>query len=637
MSSSAKVCPQCGKSAGEEPAEDEGTEPETLDDELDLIEKSLVEKEPESLFMCPSCGAFMSVSASKCPQCGTVVEEDAGQTPEEAHAGLAAVETAIPGAAAAREDDKQVLALCVACGAFSPEGKERCPSCNALMSPAAEEQKGALPKEDVELLEMLVSAEPKAADMPRRVAARATSGRPGMPVQYGVAICGVCGAFVKPDTERCNVCSTLLTETTILYPETSEVVPEVQSFTGNATGVLKGVLGVEGSPENLPQSPDIESNIAVCTLCGAFMSKDAAKCSICNTLRSEMPEYTTLNVPQHDEPAMRALVVCPRCGGFAREGEQACDKCGSALPEKLERVESRDHDGMSEAEAVLVNLLGATDLIDTMPTEPDGSELDICSKCGAFVSSKSTQCPMCGSGTAGEIENIMGMLKAETVATPGETVPECPFCGATVAAHSTKCDECGFVFAPDISEEKADAEMGALESELETLDFMAEGMLGSDLGVSRAKSSDPIVTHPAGEDETDRELGLLELEPKQRPKGDILGGKPVSEDSDALAKSEIDEIERMLVLDGAGDVPAEAAGEPQPSTGIGGFELALAEEPVPETRDGAGGDLDEIGQEPTAIQPGEKELADAIDEIESAMLELPDDGESPDRLVHLPP
>jgi Flp pilus assembly protein TadD/RNA polymerase subunit RPABC4/transcription elongation factor Spt4 len=570
MSSSAAKCPQCGK-----PAESQA-EAGDLEGELDDLESSLQytgenPSAPDSIFMCPGCGAFIASSATKCPQCG-IAMDDSDDVPA-AEAAAPAVKSMEPEKV---QKDGQVLALCIACGAFSMEGLERCPGCNALMGKSAQPDKPGLPKEDVELLDMLVSAEPQIS------ASKPSAKSRGAMMPYSVAICGVCGAFVKPDSERCGVCATLLTEGTMKYPEIPEILPEVLPYSPNATGILKGVFKVHGSPETLPSPRFDETNIDVCTVCGAFMQKGGSKCPVCNTSRSEMPAYEPLNLDFENGPAVNGLVVCPRCGNFSREGEGSCGKCGAALPAELPRFDGKERDTLSEAEKVLIDMLGANGLIDTMPEESQGSELDICVNCGAFMSAKTTICPMCGTSAGSDVDDLFRMLKTEdddAIIPSGSS--ECPFCGADVGTGSAACGECGFVFAQESkSPAVPERELEEMESELETLDFMAEGLLDDDLGAP-GKDKGMIVDSKRKPAERDRELDELQLE-KAPPKKnkDAFSAKTMPTEDMA---SEIEGLENMLVEADLAEQPVSEKVQrkhapDKSAAGVDGFELYLLDE-----------------------------------------------------------
>ncbi|MFH0816353.1 MAG: tetratricopeptide repeat protein [Methanobacteriota archaeon] len=635
MSSSAVKCPQCGKPA-EGRGGGEGATDGFDDDVTDLSSsKGATASEPESIFMCPGCGAFIVSSAVKCPQCGIAIEDS-----EEAPADEPAAHAVHPIDASAQKTENQVLALCMACGAFSIEGLERCPSCNALMSQAVKPDKPSLPKEDVELLDMLVSSEPQIPGARQMQAPR------GGAFAYGVAICGVCGAFVKPGSERCGVCATLMNEETIKYTDGPEVLPEVRPYTPDVTGVIKSVLQVKGSPETLPPAVFDETNIDVCTVCGAFMQKGSAKCPVCNSDRSEMPAYEPLNLEMESAPAVKALVVCPRCGSFAREGEGSCSKCGAALPAELPRFEGKDRDTLSDAENVLIQMLGANELEDAAHEEPKGSELDICVNCGAFMSAKTSKCPMCGAGAGSDVDELFRMLKTED---EGEAMPrgssECPFCGAHVDSRSTTCGECGFVFAQDIKSQLVpEKELEEMENELETLDFMADGLLEDDLGglLDDGRKKDTIVDSKINPSERDQELDDLHLEKPSKKKGkDIV---PPKSSQPADVESELDGLEQMLVetepeqpVTGAEAPVSEPAakGRLPENAVVGGIELQMLDEIE------SGGSLDDIVEEvkegaaPLAtkrVDVGsaalDTEIEDAISEIESAMGEMPEPEEA---------
>jgi tetratricopeptide (TPR) repeat protein/RNA polymerase subunit RPABC4/transcription elongation factor Spt4 len=550
MSSSADKCPQCGAAAADDGSESEDAPAEpTTADVASQAADSQRDGASDSIFMCPGCGAFIASSAAKCPQCGAEVGDvDGGPEPD------AAESTMAPTATPSVEPDAQVLNMCLACGAFSASSSGMCPSCGHDMTETSEPSRPVLPKEDVELLNMLVSSDDSAG----RDAHLKGMDLPPRPDAIG--ICGVCGAFVMPGFERCGVCATLLTEETVRYPDETEVLPEVRPYSADPAGIVKGALGIGGTPELDAPAADVETSLDVCTVCGAFMQKGGARCPVCNTESSQMPAYAPLDVGAQSGPSDRSLTVCPKCGSFVREGEARCGKCGSTMPENLPVVALKERDTLSEAENVIVRMLGAVPDAAKSDSDQAGSQLDICSNCGAFMASTSSKCPMCGTGAGGDVDDLFRMLKSEgDDAVAGTGSEECPFCGARVSPKSPACGECGFVFAPESAIPDADSEIASIESELETVDFMANGLLeDARPPTSARKSKDSIVEDKRLDSfekaEPDPLIEMLEFEAKPSP-----GKAPETPDADDET-SELDDLEKMLVSEEP-TVPQDATRE----------------------------------------------------------------------------
>jgi Flp pilus assembly protein TadD len=544
MSESAAKCPQCGKATEEEGVEDaaEGTENGALP----------ASKDPEALFMCPSCGAFMAADAKACTQCGALIEG------EEEDAPVQEGKVAVP--APATQEEEQVITLCVACGAMAAEGSERCPNCNAVLRKAGESKKPALGAEDMQLLDMLVKTPPEVAGRPSSPRPAQTRRSPGP-----VAICAVCGAFVKPDASKCGVCGTMLDETMVKAPDFAEVLPDAGTLLTRAVGSFRAALKIVKKIEDMPPPSFEETNIDVCTVCGAFMQRGGPKCPICNTVRAEMPPLETLAAPVAESPVTKSLFVCPKCGSFSREGDEVCGKCGAQVPVTVSSVVPDARDTLDKVEGVLMRALGVSDVKLWPPDEPKASELDICVNCGAFMVVGASKCPMCGAGAGGDVDDLFKMLKTEEPEGSAEAqdFSECPFCAARLAPGATSCEACGFVFAPEIERTMPERELDDLEKDLRVVNLVGDGYLDEDLPRREAtvkKKDDIVSSKPSvGEEaQTDEILDMLVIEEGGAPgassrpsekkataaaKDDIMGMLAPADESSKKIEDELDELE----------------------------------------------------------------------------------------------
>ncbi|HYS72329.1 MAG TPA: zinc ribbon domain-containing protein, partial [Thermoplasmata archaeon] len=111
-------CPSCGTVfEGEEAPEAQAPGPEAPATER-------LEREGQSLNLCPSCGAFVGADASVCPSCGSRLE---GEEVAEA----AGVHGEAP--ADRLEQEGQGLYLCPNCGALVGVGSAMCPKCGTSL------------------------------------------------------------------------------------------------------------------------------------------------------------------------------------------------------------------------------------------------------------------------------------------------------------------------------------------------------------------------------------------------------------------------------------------------------------------------------------------------------------------------
>ncbi|MDG6221013.1 MAG: helix-hairpin-helix domain-containing protein, partial [Candidatus Thermoplasmatota archaeon] len=177
-------------------------------------------KEPETnLFLCPSCGAFISLGAEKCEICGIEFEEEedelaeeqvevgedeeAQRLSEELEADARDVEN---GQAEGDEDGfwykkrEKDLFLCPNCGAFIAEGEPKCHICGVEFS------------EEEESIEDVEQAMEDEADQVRRAQEEQALREEGVDgfwykeKQKGLFLCPDCGAFISEGVTHCEIC-----------------------------------------------------------------------------------------------------------------------------------------------------------------------------------------------------------------------------------------------------------------------------------------------------------------------------------------------------------------------------------------------------------------------------------------------
>jgi len=172
------------------------------------------------LYICPSCGLFVSGKTDKCPHCGVVFE--AGEERPEAKAELPApptepipeeVSDALRGIGIDTEKAKEIrdaksrweatpetqgLYLCSNCGGFIVASTKTCPTCGA---PVEGEEQVPAPAEEI----------------------RAIQAPAGMP-----PICLHCGAFNQPGATVCGTCGKSMQERIeeLPSPGMEEVIPK---------------------------------------------------------------------------------------------------------------------------------------------------------------------------------------------------------------------------------------------------------------------------------------------------------------------------------------------------------------------------------------------------------------------------
>ncbi len=97
-----------------------------------------------TLYLCPSCGAFVSSADARCPRCGADLATEATPPVETGmcpHCGSAIPVTAEVCPACDRpvapEDEEAIPGLCPNCGSVAPTGRQTCAVCGASLRPGA--------------------------------------------------------------------------------------------------------------------------------------------------------------------------------------------------------------------------------------------------------------------------------------------------------------------------------------------------------------------------------------------------------------------------------------------------------------------------------------------------------------------
>ena len=194
------ICPECGAflNVGDEKCKSCGTifAPEM---EVEIPEVPEPEKIPEpeykeevpELFICPECGAFLSIGAEECGNCGVVFEpelEEEVVEPEPEKVPEPEI-----------EEEKHELFICPGCGGFYSKGAEECATCGITLPPEIE----------VEVSERL---EPEYEEEKPSV----------------LLLCPDCGAFIKPEATHCSICGSSIREELVVEEELrrKEIAPE---------------------------------------------------------------------------------------------------------------------------------------------------------------------------------------------------------------------------------------------------------------------------------------------------------------------------------------------------------------------------------------------------------------------------
>ncbi|MCK4717057.1 MAG: hypothetical protein KAT70_00195, partial [Thermoplasmata archaeon] len=213
-------------------------------------------------------------------------------------------------------------------------------------------------------------------------------------------VCPFCGAFVREEQERCEVCGEDLPESLLgeegLMGEEEEIdgADALKSFLGVKTDVL----------ETIPHGESAEAGaVYLCSNCGAFMKEGEEACGICGTSVEDMeerpPDYEGVGKEERED----VLALCKNCGAFIYAHADKCDVCGTALDEEgivvggqVEEREDKNDKDEGDAAGAFQRFLGSGENVPIDVVE-DGGEIFLCPECGAFMSSKAFWCPVCNS------------------------------------------------------------------------------------------------------------------------------------------------------------------------------------------------------------------------------------------------
>jgi len=263
----------------------------------------------ETIAMCTSCGAFVSVSAEVCNVCGNRLKAggklmpgaepivpEARMSSEQADSILRSVmrvsdDAELDKDAGARFQSDGNLNLCTVCGAFMGQEAESCSVCGTHIE-----------------------------DMPEFVPSVDLAGPEKE--RHGLALCPHCGAFLQEGATECFSCVKPIQGGAKLASFQDE--PKEDQL-DKASSLLRTFLGVEKTLKLAPSKDTTFSGFDLCPDCGAFVSAQAVTCSICGSPLFEGAEEL--------EDIDRRLseigpFQCPNCNATLAQGSKECQSCG---------------------------------------------------------------------------------------------------------------------------------------------------------------------------------------------------------------------------------------------------------------------------------------------------------------------
>ncbi len=558
------LCDECGAFVGEESEYcsncgavmvevDEEAEPELEDIEEEIDDDH--DKQDSSLYLCSNCGSFVSADSDVCKYCGAsmdVVEDDvddeASLEPEEN----------ISDEVEEDEDDGGLF-LCTNCGAFVSVKSTECPSCGFTFTDEIDEdiidevdedevereEEGSQEEFDEEIewetdeIESQFSeeeiepfeGETIIEDESEIESELKPSTTDALSIGDDVKICGNCGYISDSSVDRCPLCDYEFGEKTVeAQAEVSDLTKVEKDSLKDDVDTMRKALGLsdEIKEESKVDEHDVlskdDSQMDVCTVCGAFLREESERCHICGSLSSETPELDEMEGEPHIDYTEGEFSICDACGAFVKDGKNRCSICGSDMSLAQKRIEDEEVSVKDEnQEKILEGFFGQTEDDSQSPIgEDEEVEIYLCTSCGAMVSSEADICPICQSDISeGETREEYELQEIEEKEEP------------TVTPTSKEFEEKIFEEDEfDLNEIDVDEELG-LEGEAEEDDL-------SDLGqISEETEIGP------DEDEFDVKLNE-EIESILKSRYDEEEKEEISEQSYEDGEIEDNELEQTL-------------------------------------------------------------------------------------------
>lgn len=290
---------------------------ESVESKMKEAEEDKPPTEKDELGLCSKCGAFVSPVQKNCGVCGEelgadkiivptptaklILDKDV--RPAKAQETLRKLLGILEGAELKQVEDKSQedeLKLCTICGAFLPDGVDKCGVCETniedmpdFVPPTMEEA-----KEDVSL-----------------------------------AICPFCGVFLSHGAKTCTVCNKDIPDGASIDMISADDVIRQADDLDKASSILQRALGILELRDTEPeQIEDVSGSIDLCPECGAFVSVNSSICPVCGvTLMEGLDEVEEDILDLETTIEDLASIECPNCGSTIDVGSPECPLCGLAF------------------------------------------------------------------------------------------------------------------------------------------------------------------------------------------------------------------------------------------------------------------------------------------------------------------
>jgi len=422
-----------------------------LKKELEGNTAGKVDDEKMSLYICSNCGALLSAEATVCPKCGAQVEQS---TEAEVPLVTKPVTSDEEKVLKELEKPKITLFLCSNCGAFVSSEAERCPNCGAVMEKGGTEgTPGETP-----------STETSVTEKPLPV--------PEVKIDDGaiIGVCSSCGAFLSKKAEVCPVCGAPAENSTSIAITSTEAGTEDTAEQESVK--ITAADAIAASDARLETS----GSIFLCEVCGAFVSKDADRCPICNSPTNRMKKEIIRIGAEEKEPSEQVISLLEN---------EIMSAIQEAMPEEKQKTERKIESIKKEevVEQVELNDFSSLEkeiaeaIVPFEQSEADGEQEEehgeiehvshladvsaaVKSELGDILAEAVVQ-EQFGMDTSAEkielssdpVSDVEAELWEYILDVPAESTeaPEgniCPICGYANKENARQCEICGSTIAP---------------------------------------------------------------------------------------------------------------------------------------------------------------------------------------------
>ncbi|MCK5309136.1 MAG: zinc ribbon domain-containing protein, partial [Thermoplasmata archaeon] len=317
-------------------------------------------KDESELYLCPSCGSFISSDAESCEVCGVVFDTEVEEIePEPAVETMLCPEcqTVVPISSTScpkcgeiiqeeKEDgywikEQKGLFMCPMCGSFLPDGADSCGSCGVEFEGEDEGEESDEPRERAcpECGATITPDEEKCGICGHDIEVDGF----WFKKQKGLFMCPSCGTFLAEDVERCHSCGIAFEagEEEIVEPE-ANICPNCQADLTPGQGACS-ICGFDfsaGKDEGQDGFWYKESDeLFMCPGCGAFISSSSTGCINCGMKFDDEEVHETPDIdglvfmeePDVQEEPEESLYLCPECGFLISASAETCHNCGMSF------------------------------------------------------------------------------------------------------------------------------------------------------------------------------------------------------------------------------------------------------------------------------------------------------------------